>query len=300
MNRWLIILTMFLSLEAVAQSDTNWSPKIGLPITVDLHRILVNYEKHSHHDLNPGTFDSTWTSTDPVSYEFRIHRTSRDTLLFSVGNTSILLFRWRDRTWYLTDYEVEIRWVIDTANGATLTKIQHRSWIPFEANTRVSYDGTFRISISSPGIQSNELPTILNGAELGERIVSAFAANYSGSGAANQYHESHSSSFSVDSTSYFRFFTGSLNSSVDELQPDRLVGVSFFPNPAVDEIRVQASNIVRVQVYDLLGRAVDVSSFEEESSTRRIDLTGLHPGIYRIHVFTSLGELTSSFVVCER
>jgi len=61
-----------------------------------------------------------------------------------------------------------------------------------------------------------------------------------------------------------------------------------FPNPTTGELNLDLGayrgHAVRLELYDVHGKAVKVVEIEAAESTERLDLSGLHNGVYVIRV----------------
>jgi polyhydroxybutyrate depolymerase len=97
-------------------------------------------------------------------------------------------------------------------------------------------------------------------------------------------------------TEIWKFFLG--------LSPDNLVpssvkdaeigSISIYPNPVVDELRIDGLNstIKNVSVFNSEGKLV----LERSTPSRTIDVSGLSSGIYQVMVAAEKGLFSSSFI----
>lgn len=69
----------------------------------------------------------------------------------------------------------------------------------------------------------------------------------------------------------------------------------MYPNPTTGRVRIDASNVEQVRVYDQTGREVYVSR-----NANDVDLSQLSCGIYTLHIILSQGCAVKKVVKSDK
>lgn len=81
-----------------------------------------------------------------------------------------------------------------------------------------------------------------------------------------------------------------------------LEGVSFFPNPANDNLYINFANTVSgsvsLEIYDMLGHRVSNEMFEGQGTQIKLDVSNLAPGTYMTKVLTA-DKMATNLIVIE-
>lgn len=112
-------------------------------------------------------------------------------------------------------------------------------------------------------------------------------------------------SFSVDqsiaesiATDRFELRFDTTTLSADEFE---FSGVSVYPNPASDIININlgenTSRFEQISIYDLNGRLVHLSNFDNNSTRQQIDVNNLSSGVYLIEVKTETNQFKTKLIV---
>ncbi len=79
------------------------------------------------------------------------------------------------------------------------------------------------------------------------------------------------------------------------------VAVNIYPNPAKDQVHIQAAFPIRaVAVSDLLGHRIQQQLFPGNSNQLELNIQALSPGIYFLQVATSKGIGSEKLIISER
>jgi hypothetical protein len=78
--------------------------------------------------------------------------------------------------------------------------------------------------------------------------------------------------------------------STDNVDENLANEIGIYPNPTTGVFTVEAENISRVEVYNLIGQKV--SSEEMFTSKTNIDMTGFDTGIYMVRIIANGTEIT--------
>lgn len=74
--------------------------------------------------------------------------------------------------------------------------------------------------------------------------------------------------------------------------------VAIYPNPAKDHVTVKGEGIVRIDIYDISGRAVESIPFTgSTTSEQSISLENYHPGIYLFRIHNNNNEISIKRIV---
>lgn len=83
--------------------------------------------------------------------------------------------------------------------------------------------------------------------------------------------------------------------SIVSVKDPAMESISIYPNPASTQVTVAGKDIVRIEVYNVLGQLAEQITATGESST--IDLSACKPGIYIFKVYASNGAVLSKQIV---
>ena len=85
--------------------------------------------------------------------------------------------------------------------------------------------------------------------------------------------------------------------SVEDLETPELTGVSLYPNPAKDEVQIQANGhtITKLEVFDINGKRV----LATDTVLARLDVRGLESAMYLVKLYDDSGAATTVKLVKE-
>jgi hypothetical protein len=104
----------------------------------------------------------------------------------------------------------------------------------------------------------------------------------------------------IGNQSGFFHIADGITTAVEEVRAEQLGALRVWPNPASNEITVQhnTQRIIRVSIYDLMGRNVRTVSMEP-SKEMTLDVTELASGIYFVEVMDERGGRSVQQLVVE-
>jgi len=87
--------------------------------------------------------------------------------------------------------------------------------------------------------------------------------------------------------------------SDEPVQQKNTLGVSVFPNPAVNQITVELSNdkVSSIQITDINGKRVDGIKFNGENSVEEVTVSKLPSGIYFIEILGISGNMKTKKII---
>jgi len=87
-------------------------------------------------------------------------------------------------------------------------------------------------------------------------------------------------------------FTNLSNTSFDSD-----LGITVYPNPAVDLVKVKTANTLEdIKLYDIQGRIISSYSNFENAFDNTLDVTSLSKGMYFIKIKTAEDEVTKKLI----
>ncbi len=95
-----------------------------------------------------------------------------------------------------------------------------------------------------------------------------------------------------------------LSGSVRTMEPEWAQGLRVQPNPARDQVRLTWSEplaeVFSIAIFDIAGRQVQQVEAEKNANSLRLDLAGLAPGLWLLHIRSANGTVAVRPLVVER
>lgn len=79
-----------------------------------------------------------------------------------------------------------------------------------------------------------------------------------------------------------------------EKEKSRLV---LYPNPASSIVTVKYKNIKQMQIFDIAGRLIKTEAYNGIENNTKLNVSGLHKGVYIIKVISVLGIAESTKLI---